>query len=86
MENTVTAINNLRHFLKLRNNTIEMKLDLFESALMLCADDESDEAQDIIHQMSKLNREHDLNDKLMQDLSLCEYCKLSDRNLCDICG
>ena len=86
MENTVTAINNLRHFMKLRNNTIEMKLDLLESALMLCADDESDEAQNIIHQMSKLEKELRLNKKLMSELSLCEYCKLADHNLCDICG
>lgn len=85
MENTIIAINNLRHFMKLRNNTIEMKLDLLESALMLCNDEESDEAQDIIHQMSKLEKELHLNRKLLRELSLCDYCKLSDCNLCGDC-
>lgn len=85
MNNTVTAINNLRHFLKLRNNTIEMQLDQLEKVYRLYHE-ESDPAQDIIHQMTKLEKELRLNRKLLKELSVCEYCKLADGNLCDICG
>lgn len=88
MEKTIEAIKTLRETLKARSVELEeLILSLEEQTCGMSPEEqETDEAQDLIHQTSRAYQELRANDKLMQNLSLCEYCKLADHNLCDICG
>lgn len=88
MEKTINAIKTLRETLRVRSIELEeLILSLEEQTCRLSPEEqETDEAQDLIHQTSRAYQELRANDKLMQSLSLCEYCKASDHNLCNICG
>ena len=84
MENTITAIKTLQETLRQRNAELEeLILSLEEQTCSM--NDETETAQDLIHQTAALYKELRLNDKLMNNLSLCEYCKLSDKPLCKLC-
>lgn len=88
MEKTVNAIKTLRETLRARSAELEeLILNLEEQTCGLSPEEqETDEAQDLIHQTSRAYQELRANDKLMQSLTLCDYCKASDHNLCNICG
>lgn len=85
MEKTINTVKNLREILCARSAELEeiiMELEERTCSMM----DDTEEAQELIHQTSRAYQELRANDKLMHSLNLCEYCKLSDHNLCDLCG
>lgn len=84
MEKTVTAILNLREILKARSVELENLMECWEDRLTMIEED-NEESDTLIKLCRDAYRELRANDKLMQSLSLCEYCKASDHNLCDIC-
>lgn len=87
MEKTVSAIKSLRETLRARSIELEeLILSLEEQTCELSPEEqETDEAQGLIERTNRLYRELRANDKLMNKLSLCEYCKLSDKPLCELC-
>lgn len=85
MEKTIAAIKTLRETLRARSAELEEIIMTLEEQTCSMSE-ETEEAQELIHQTNKAYKELRANDKLMQSLSLCEYCKASDHNLCNICG
>lgn len=88
MEKTVNAIMTLRETLRARSIELEeLIMELEEKTCGMSPEEqETDEAQELIHQTSRAYQELRANDRLMKSLTLCDYCKASDHNLCDICG
>lgn len=88
MQDTINAILNLKNTLHKRSLELEELISELEELTcdMGAEEEETEEAQELIHKTNLLYQELRLNDKLMRELSLCEYCKLSDHNLCNICG
>lgn len=85
MEKTIEAIKNLRRVLWERSMELESNIMGWEEET--CGmDEETEEAQDLIHKTNLAYEELRLNDKLMEKLSLCGYCRMSDHNLCKLCG
>lgn len=85
MEKTINVIKTLRETLKTRSIELENLLECWEDRLAMIEDD-NEESETLMKLCRDAYRELRANDKLMQSLSLCEYCKASDHNLCDICG
>ena len=88
MKETINAIMNLKNTLHKRSLELEELISELEELTcgMGAEEEETEEAQELIHRTGLLYQELRLNDKLMESLSLCEYCKLGKHNLCDICG
>lgn len=85
MEKTVNAIKTLRETLRARSIELENLLECWEDRLAMIEED-NEESEDLMELCRDAYKELRANDKLMQNLSLCEYCKLSNHNLCNICG
>ena len=90
MEKTVNAVKTLRETLWARSVELEsLIMELEEKTCGLDPEEqETDEAQELIHKTSLAYDELRLNDKLLQaiDSMRCDYCRLDpDRRLCDFC-
>lgn len=85
MEKTVNAIKNLRETLRNRSIELENLLECWEDRLAMIEED-NEESETLMKLCRDAYRELRANDKLMKSLTLCDYCKASDHNLCDICG
>ena len=85
MERTVNAIKTLRKTIMARSVELEDMLECWEDRLAMI-EEETAEYEDLCKLCRDAYRELRTNDKLMENLSLCEYCKVSDHNLCDLCG
>lgn len=84
MERTVNAIKTLRKTLTRRNDELENLLESWEDRLAL-AEEETAEYEDLCKLCREARSELRVNNKLLRELSLCDYCKLSDCNLCGDC-
>lgn len=85
MEKTIEAIKTLRETLKNRSIELENLLECWEDRLCMIEED-NEESETLMKLCRDAYKELRANDKLMKSLTLCDYCKASDHNLCNICG
>lgn len=85
MQESINTIKRLHEIL--RKRSIELEELIMELEERTCGmDEESEEAQELIHETGLAYQELRLNDRYIKELSLCDWCKLSDHNLCEVCG
>ena len=87
MNETINKLNDLRKHLTRRNDELKNLLEDWEDRLTM-AEEETAEYEDLCKLCHGARSELRVNSKLLNDLAHtypCEYCKLSDHNLCDFC-
>ncbi len=90
MKESIDAIMNLRELL--RKRSIELEELIMELEEQTCGitpeEEETEEAQELIHKTSLAYQELRLNDRMREDIqrNLCDWCKLNpNQRLCDFC-
>lgn len=88
MQESINTIKRLHEIL--RKRSIELEELIMELEEQTCGitpeEEETEEMQELIHKTSLAYQELRLNDRYIKELSLCDWCKLSDHNLCEFCG
>lgn len=87
MKETINKLSDLREHLTRRNEALHQLLSDIENELRELPD-EGQLYESLLDLYTLREKELRVNEKLLHDLGRtypCEYCKLSDRNLCDFC-
>ena len=84
MERTINAIKTLKETLEARNAEIITEISEIEDRLAE-TEEETEEYEALCKRWSRLDKEKWANEKLLPHLGICDYCKASDKNLCDFC-